>query len=123
MKKKRKGGSIDNLEVVVLGLSHHNAKVEVREKLAIPEDQWNTVASQLCELDSIAEASVLSTCNRFEIYLAGANQYEVIKNVNHQILYFCYKTFHYVLFYILRLILHFYELFCVCFECMLTVRK
>jgi glutamyl-tRNA reductase len=80
VKKKRKGGSIDNLEVVVLGLSHHNAKVEVREKLAIPEDQWNTVASQLCELDSIAEASVLSTCNRFEIYLAGANQYEVIRD-------------------------------------------
>jgi glutamyl-tRNA reductase len=78
--KKRKGNSPDNLEVVVLGLSHHNAKVDVREKLAIPEDQWHEVASKLCELDSIAEASVLSTCNRFEIYLAGTNQYEVMRD-------------------------------------------
>jgi hypothetical protein len=29
----------------VIGLSHHNAKVEVREKLAIPEDQWNEAAT------------------------------------------------------------------------------
>jgi hypothetical protein len=41
IKKKAK----DALEVVVIGLSHHNAKVEVREKLAIPEDQWNEAAT------------------------------------------------------------------------------
>ena len=41
VKKKTK----DALEVVVIGLSHHNAKVEVREKLAIPEDQWNEAAT------------------------------------------------------------------------------
>ena len=41
IKKKTK----DALEVVVIGLSHHNAKVEVREKLAIPEDQWNEAAT------------------------------------------------------------------------------
>lgn len=35
---------------------------------------------KLCSYDSIAEASVLSTCNRFEIYLAGQNQYEVIRD-------------------------------------------
>ena len=35
----------DALEVVVIGLSHHNAKVDVREKLAIPEDQWNEAAT------------------------------------------------------------------------------
>ena len=47
IKKKTK----DALEVVVIGLSHHNAKVDVREKLAIPEDQWNeaaTVRKQIC---------------------------------------------------------------------------
>ena len=41
IKKKTK----DALEVVVIGLSHHNAKVDVREKLAIPEDQWNEAAT------------------------------------------------------------------------------
>jgi hypothetical protein len=78
--KKRKQRSTESLEVVVIGLSHHNAKVDVREKLAIPEDNWNIAAASLCEYDGIAEASVLSTCNRFELYLAGANQYEVIRD-------------------------------------------
>jgi len=68
------------LEVVVLGLSHHNAVVDVREKLAIPEDKWAAAATEMCEYDSIAEAAVLSTCNRFEVYLSGANQYEAIRD-------------------------------------------
>lgn len=76
-KKKKKAG---NLEVLVIGLSHHNARVEVREKLAIPEDQWNNASAALCEYASISEATVLSTCNRFEIYMAGPNQYECIRD-------------------------------------------
>lgn len=79
-KSKKRKATADSLEVIVIGLSHHNAKVDVREKLAIPEDQWSSVSAQLSELDSIHEASVLSTCNRFEIYLAGTNQYEVIRD-------------------------------------------
>lgn len=79
-KKKQKGGSTTALEVLVIGLSHHNAGVDVREKLAIPEDEWNGASASLCEYDSIAEASVLSTCNRFEIYLAGQNQYECVRD-------------------------------------------
>lgn len=78
--QKRKVTDLDALEVVVIGLSHHNAKVELREKLAVPEDKWNEVSKRLTEFDSISEASVLSTCNRFEIYLAGSNQYEVIRD-------------------------------------------
>lgn len=68
------------LEVFVIGLSHHNAKVEVREKLAIPEADWNTAATDLCNYASIAEATVLSTCNRFELYLAGQNPYDSIRD-------------------------------------------
>ena len=36
--------------------------------------------AELCEYPSIKEASVLSTCNRFEIYLSGPNQYEAIRD-------------------------------------------
>mmetsp|Transcript_21555 Transcript_21555/g.23509 ORF Transcript_21555/g.23509 Transcript_21555/m.23509 type:complete len:594 (-) Transcript_21555:83-1864(-) len=79
--RKKKKKNLESLEVIVIGLSHHNAKVEVREKLAVPEQNWNEVSAKLVnDYDSIAEASVLSTCNRFEIYLAGSNQYEVIKD-------------------------------------------
>lgn len=37
--------SAESLEVVVIGLSHHNTKVEVREKLAIPEHLWNQAST------------------------------------------------------------------------------
>lgn len=37
------------LEVHVIGLSHHNAAVEVREKLSIPEANWNVAAEALCD--------------------------------------------------------------------------
>lgn len=79
-KKSSRKKSTDALEVIVLGLSHHNAKVDVREKLAIPEDQWNEASSSLREYDSISEAAILSTCNRFEIYVSGQNQYECMKD-------------------------------------------
>lgn len=79
-RKLKKKTATEALEVVVLGLSHHNAKVDVREKLAIPENLWNDAAAKLCEYDSICEASVLSTCNRFELYLAGKNQYECMRD-------------------------------------------
>lgn len=46
-KKKARKSSPDALEVVVVGLSHHNARVDVREKLAIPEAEWNTVSQVL----------------------------------------------------------------------------
>ena len=77
---KTKKKSTDPLEVVVLGLSHHHAKVEVREKVAIPEADWNAAAEALCAFPSIQEAAPLSTCNRFEMYLAGENQYEVMRD-------------------------------------------
>jgi len=73
--KKRKATSMTPLEVHVIGLSHHNAAVDVREKLSIPEAQWNDAANKLCDSGIIAEACTLSTCNRFEIYFAAHDSY------------------------------------------------
>lgn len=36
------------LGVHVIGLSHHNAGVEVREKLAVPEAEWNAASAKVC---------------------------------------------------------------------------
>jgi len=54
--------------LVVLGLSHKSAPLEAREPLA-RLDQAEAVRQALAFAQ---EAVVLSTCNRFEIYLAGA---------------------------------------------------
>jgi glutamyl-tRNA reductase len=72
-----------NLEVVVLGISHHTAPVEVRERLAVPEELWNEASQTLCQYKSISEAAVLSTCNRFEIYLSGKNKFECVRDGIH----------------------------------------
>ena len=57
----------------VVGLSIHHAQVEVREKLAIPEAEWNFASNEICSTGAVAEAAVLSTCNRFEVYYAASD--------------------------------------------------
>ncbi|CAL5397139.1 unnamed protein product [Camellia sinensis] len=54
----------DRSSVVAIGLNVHTALVEIREKLSIPEAQWPQAISELCALNHIEEAAVLSTCNK-----------------------------------------------------------
>ena len=53
--------------LLALGVSHHHAPLEVRERLYLQDGQ----AAELAE--ALGEAVVLSTCNRTEIYLVGAD--------------------------------------------------
>lgn len=69
------------LQVHVIGLSIHHASVEVREKLAIKEDDWNTASADICSTGAVSEAAVLSTCNRFEVYYAAPNAREATARV------------------------------------------
>lgn len=80
-KAKKDSRAITEGRVVSIGLSHHTATVEVREKLSIPEAQWVEAAAELCELPNVAEAAVLSTCNRFEVYLVCYDVYGGIREV------------------------------------------
>ncbi|XP_045825985.1 glutamyl-tRNA reductase 1, chloroplastic-like [Trifolium pratense] len=68
--------------IIVIGLNVHTAPVEMREKLAIPEAQWPQVIQELCALNHIEEAAVLSTCNRIEIYLVALSQHRAVREVN-----------------------------------------
>lgn len=67
--------------IVVIGLSVHTAPVEMREKLAIPEAEWPRAIGELCNLNHIEEAAVLSTCNRMEIYVVALSQHRGVKEV------------------------------------------
>lgn len=66
---------------MVIGLSVHTAPVEMREKLAIPEAEWPRAIGELCGLNHIEEAAVLSTCNRMEIYVVALSQHRGVKEV------------------------------------------
>jgi glutamyl-tRNA reductase len=57
--------------VTVVGLSHKTAPVEIREKVAFPEKIQEEALRKLLEADGMAEAMILSTCNRVEIYAVG----------------------------------------------------
>lgn len=59
------------MKLHVVGCSHHNASVAVREKLAFSPDQARVALDQLRQRFPRSEAVVLSTCNRVEIYLAS----------------------------------------------------
>ena len=56
------------MHIVVVGLSHRTAPVEVREKLSIPDQSIKESLKVLNSVNDILEVSILSTCNRLEIY-------------------------------------------------------
>ena len=56
------------MNIVVVGLSHKTAPVDIREKLSIPEAKLESAIAHLRQLPHIEEVAVLSTCNRLEIY-------------------------------------------------------
>ncbi|WP_114992673.1 glutamyl-tRNA reductase [Synechococcus sp. UW179A] len=61
------------MHIAVVGLSHRTAPVEVREKLSIPEQTMEESLQNLRGHDQVLEASILSTCNRLEIYTLVRN--------------------------------------------------
>ena len=69
------------LHVVAVGLNHRTAPLEVRERYAIPTDEIAASLSKLAESSDILEAAVLSTCNRVEIYAAGAQAWQTVKAI------------------------------------------
>ena len=52
----------------VLGLNHHSAPLEVREKLAFPPETQTGALTSLVARPGVGEAVLVSTCNRTEVY-------------------------------------------------------
>lgn len=58
------------MRIVLLGINHRTAPIELREKLALGDDQLGAVHDALGRHFPLAEHVVLSTCNRIECYVA-----------------------------------------------------
>lgn len=56
--------------ILVLGLSHHNAAVTLRERFAFAEARLADDMARLRESGVFDEVAILSTCNRVELYVA-----------------------------------------------------
>jgi glutamyl-tRNA reductase len=56
------------MKITLVGVSHHGAAVELRERVALRHEEAKAVATQLAS--AAGEAVCLSTCNRTELYVA-----------------------------------------------------
>src|SRR2546429_6502825 len=56
------------MEIVLVGLNHRTAPVEVREKVSFTAEQAQRASDELRARGILEETLVLSTCNRSEVY-------------------------------------------------------
>jgi glutamyl-tRNA reductase len=56
-------------EIYLVGLSHKSAPIEVRERVALTGDLLKGALGDLKATAGVAEAFVVSTCNRVEVYI------------------------------------------------------
>ena len=61
------------MPLAVLGVSHHSAPLDVREKLAFAPERQGEALAQLAAQSGVAEAALISTCNRTEIVCRAEN--------------------------------------------------
>ncbi len=67
--------------IIVVGLSHKTAAIEVREKLNFPEATIPDALRKLMTYEGIRESLILSTCNRVEIYTCAEDSVKGVEQV------------------------------------------
>lgn len=68
------GQEIHTMEIIVVGLSHKSAPVEIREKVAFAPDRLHEALHSVRGLPGLQEGVIVSTCNRVEVYAATRNR-------------------------------------------------
>lgn len=63
------------MRLSLVGISHHVAPVELRERVALPLDRAATLAR------SLGDAVCLSTCNRTEVYVADEDELAALSSL------------------------------------------
>ncbi|MCE5190770.1 MAG: glutamyl-tRNA reductase [Actinomycetia bacterium] len=69
------------MHLIIVGLSHKTAPIEIRERLTFPAHKQAEALSLLTSDDRIAEAVIISTCNRTEIYAVASGDDEGVDAV------------------------------------------
>lgn len=63
---------------MVVGVNHHTALVEVREKFSMTDQVMERISNDLKSKAAIDEVAILNTCNRLEIFVASPNVNEAV---------------------------------------------
>ena len=64
------------MPLLALGISHHTAPVEIRERVAMNPPDYAARIRQLLGIEGVEEAVILGTCNRTEIYCFASQPME-----------------------------------------------
>ena len=56
------------MDLLVLGVNHRSAPIEVRERLYVPEKDLQKPLELLGDVPEVTERMLLATCNRVEVY-------------------------------------------------------
>lgn len=62
-----------NVDLLIVGLNHRTAPVEVRERLAFANGALEPALRRLVDAETVREGMILSTCNRVEIITSTAD--------------------------------------------------
>ena len=62
------------MPLMLVGVNHRTAPVEVRERLSVAEHKLNEVLGSLRSLSGVDGAAVVSTCNRVEAVISGTSE-------------------------------------------------
>jgi glutamyl-tRNA reductase len=69
------------VSVIVVGLNHRTAPVELRERVAVPSSRLDKALHDLSSREHLAEVVLLSTCNRTEIYARSTKFHSAVSDV------------------------------------------
>jgi glutamyl-tRNA reductase len=72
------------MNLILLGINHKTAPIELREQVAIPRESLAAAARSLAGTSGVTEAMILSTCNRVEILTAADSPDVDISNFLHR---------------------------------------
>jgi glutamyl-tRNA reductase len=61
------------MNIILVGVSHKTAPVELRERLVFAEDRLTAALGEMVDREAIEEGLIISTCNRVEIIAAGTH--------------------------------------------------
>ena len=62
------------MNLLLVGMNHRTAPVEVRERMNIPEPRLGAAVADLVHREGILEALILSTCNRVEAVVSSREE-------------------------------------------------
>lgn len=70
------------MSVLVVGMSHRSAPIDVLERASLDTDAAVKLAHRALESASVTEAAVISTCNRVEVYVEADRFHNALEDVS-----------------------------------------